>query len=145
LFLGQYRYSFDDQNRLSMPAAFREPGTAGAFVTQGFDRNLLVLSTSAFEDVYRRVLAMNLTDPLARLLHRMLLGSAAPLDADEAGRFTLPPALREYAALDGDVVLVGLGDYFEIWSPALWGEQEAALHDAATNARRFAVLNLSRG
>lgn len=144
MFLGQYRYTFDDQSRLTLPAAFREPASAGVFVTQGFERNLMVLSSAAFQDIYDRIMAMNLTDPLARLLHRMLLGSASALELDESGRFVLPQALREYAGLERDVVVVGLGDFFEVWSPALWNQQQTDLRDAEANAQRFTALDLSR-
>ena len=42
---------------------------------------------------------------------------AAP---DKQGRILLPPPLREHAGLDKEVVVIGVGDYAELWEPARW-------------------------
>jgi MraZ protein len=88
---------------------------------------------------------MNLADPLARLLLRMILGAASELEMDEAGCIFVPQNLREFANLNGEAVLVGQGDYFEVWSPAHWHEQETQLQDAETNSQRFVMLDLAVG
>jgi MraZ protein len=51
---------------------------------------------------------------------RFLFSSTVYLEIDEQGRFVLPRSLLEYAGLDGKVVIVGVGDHFEIWSPERW-------------------------
>jgi MraZ protein len=35
---------------------------------------------------------------------------------DSAGRFLIPKAFQEYAGLDKDVIVVGLGSKIEMWS-----------------------------
>ncbi len=142
MFLGQYVHSFDDKNRLTVPARYRELIADGAFVVQGLDRNLMVLTPAAFEIIYQRIMAMNLTDPTARLLRRIILGSASQLDVDKSGRILLPQNLRDFAGLKSDAILVGQGDYFEIWEPALWQQQVNQVQDADANAQRFATLDL---
>jgi MraZ protein len=142
MFLNQYTHSFDDKGRLTIPAKFRELPEEGAVVVQGLDRNLMVLPPAVFQVLYDRLMAMNLTDPTARLLRRIILGNALKAVPDGAGRILLSPNLREYATLKEEVVFVGQGDYFEIWSPELWQEQEAQVNDAALNAQRFATLDL---
>ena len=143
MFLGLYRHSFDDKGRLTVPARFREYLNAGAFVTQGFDRNLMVLTGVAFHQIYERLNAMNIADPTARLLRRMILGKAFQLEVDKSGRILIPQNLCEYATLKDEAVLVGQGDYFEIWTPALWDGQEDMLQDSETNAQRFSTLNVT--
>jgi MraZ protein len=142
MFLNQYQHSFDDKGRLTIPAKFRELPEEGAVVVQGLDRNLMVLPPEVFKVLYDRLMAMNLTDPTARLLRRIILGNALKVVPDGAGRILISPNLREYAGLKEGVVFVGQGDYFEIWSPDLWQEQEAQVNDAALNAERFSTLNL---
>jgi MraZ protein len=95
-----------------------------------------------FQVLYDRLMAMNLADPTARLLRRIILGNALRVIPDGAGRILLSQNLREYAALKINVIFVGQGDYFEIWSPDLWKEQEVQVNDAETNAQRFAALDL---
>jgi MraZ protein len=145
MFIGQYHRAINDESRLTMPVSFRERLSGGAFVTQGFDRNLWVLTAEAFQEIYRRVTAINLADPLARLLLRMILGAASELEVNEAGDILIPQNLREFANLNGEAVLVGQGDYFEVWSPANWHEQEMQLQDAEANAQRFIMLDLAVG
>lgn len=142
MFLNQYQHSFDDKGRLTIPSRFRELPAEGAFVVQGLDKNLMVLPPPVFQVLYDRLMAMNLTDPSARLLRRIILGNALSVVPDSVGRILLSTNLKEYADLKENVVFVGQGDYFEIWSPELWQEQEVQVSDAGTNAQRFAALDL---
>ncbi|KAF0106563.1 MAG: MraZ protein [Anaerolineaceae bacterium] len=143
MFLGQFVHSFDDKSRLTVPAKYREPLAGGVFVVQGPDKNLMVMTAEAFEAVYQRLMAMNMMDPLARSLRRLILGNAAELELDSAGRILIPQALRETAGLESEAVLLGQGDYFEVWSPANWKEQAAGMQAAADNPERYATLNLT--
>ena len=142
MFLNQYHHSFDDKGRLTIPAKFRSLPDEGAYVIQGLDRNLMVLPPDVFRVIYDRLMGMSLTDPGTRLLRRVILGNALQVVPDGAGRILLSPNLRNYASLQGEVVFVGQGDYFEIWSPELWQNQETLVNDAETNAQRFAALDL---
>lgn len=144
MFLGQYQHTIDNKGRLTIPSRYRELLIAdGAFVTQGFDRNLMVLTVPAFERVLERVNQMSLTDPSARLLKRLIFSSAERADMDKAGRILIPDFLRLMAELDTDAIVAGAGSYFEIWSPKNWSDQVAKLQDADANAQRFTVLDLS--
>jgi len=143
LFLGQFTCSFDNKNHLVLPAKLGGLLKSGGYVTQGFDRNLLVLTAGAFEEVYRQIMAVSLTDPLGRLLLRLILGTAAELEMDEAGNIVLPEYLKGFAKLEGAAVVIGQGDYLEIWSPGLWSRQQLEIQDSESNSQRFAMLNLA--
>jgi len=110
-------------------------------MTQGFDRNLQVLTASAFEQIYRQATSLNIADPLARLLLRLFLGSAVELPP-RPPNIAIPDNLMEYASLRENVLLIGQGDYFEIWAPDQWGQQEVQLRDVEANASRFVSLTL---
>jgi MraZ protein len=142
MFLNQYQHSFDDKGRLTIPSKFRELPAEGAFVVQGLDRNLMVLPPDSFRILYERFMNMNFADPSARLLRRIIIGNAQQVTPDGSSRILLSQNLREYADLKTNVVFVGQGDYFEIWSPEHWKEQEIQVFDAETNAQRFAALDL---
>jgi MraZ protein len=114
----------------------------GAYVTQGFDRNLMVLTNSNFDRILQRVSDMSLTEPNARLLKRLLFSSAGHVEVDKAGRILIPEFLRQLAGLKEEAIVVGAGEFFEIWSPELWQEQVAKLQDADANSQRFSLLNL---
>ena len=143
MFLGQFQHNLDEKGRLMIPARFRELLVGGAFITQGFDRCLMVMTSSYFEEVYRRINSMNLADPTARMLRRLILSNAYPLEVDKVGRVLLPANLRQIISLDGEAIVAGSGDYFEIWTPAQWNEQLTQLQDTEANNQRFSALDLS--
>ena len=143
MFLGQYRHNFDAKGRLTIPARFRELLTDGAFVTQGFEQNLMVLTPPTFEAITQGVNQTSITDPTARDLKRLLFSTASQVEPDGNGRILIPQFLRELAGLDSEAFLVGVGDYFEIWSPTQWEEKMSLLNDTDANAQRFVGLDLS--
>ncbi len=142
-FLGQFQHNLDDKGRLMIPARFREMLDGGAYMTQGFDRCLMVMTGEYFRQVVADLNSTSLTDPNARILRRMILGNAFQLDIDKIGRVLVPQMLREFAALNGEAVVVGQGEYFEVWAPAAWAEQVKLMQDTETNNQRFATLNLT--
>jgi len=143
MFLGQYRHSLDDKNRLTIPSRFRELLSDGAYVTRGFDRNLMVLTTSAFQKMYDHLNSMNVADQNSRQVRRMILGNAYHLEVDKSGRILISQNLREFINLKAEAVLVGQGDYFEVWAPDLWQKQEKLLDDTDANAQRYSTLNVA--
>jgi MraZ protein len=144
MFLGRFYHNLDDKGRLIIPARFRDDLAAeGAYVMQGFDQNLIVLPKVAFDTLSHRINKMSMTDPTARMLRRLLYSSANHVGVDKSGRILLPQYLREAANLDVQVVIIGGGDYFEIWSPDEWTKQDELLLDAQTNAHRFSALDLT--
>ena len=144
MFLGQYQHHLDDKGRLMIPARYRELLAAGAFITQGFDKCLMVMTDLYFKQVYDRISAMNLADPMARLLRRLILSNAYPVEADKVGRILVPQNLRQVIMLESEAIVAGQGEYFEVWTPADWNEQMAQLQDLETNDQRFAMLDLSK-
>jgi MraZ protein len=144
MFLGQYQHNLDDKGRLMIPARFRELLAAGAFITQGFDKCLMVMTDVYFKQVYDRINAMNLADPTARLLRRLILSNAYPVEVDKVGRILVPQNLRQVITLESEAIIAGQGEYFEVWTPASWNEQMAELQNIETNNQRFATLDLSR-
>ena len=144
MFLGQFQHNLDDKGRLMIPARFRELLAAGAFITQGFDKCLMVMTDVYFKQVYERISAMNLADPMARLLRRLILSNAYPVEADKVGRILVPQNLRQVITLESEAIVAGQGEYFEVWTPAAWNEQMAQLQDLETHDQRFAMLDLSR-
>lgn len=142
MFLGRFEHTIDDKGRLIIPARYRELLADGAFITQGLDRNLIVLPAASFQNMSENVNALSMTDPAARQLRRLLFSSAMRCDIDRAGRVLIPQFLRESIGLAENAVIVGVGGHFEIWSPDYWSEQNDMLQDAGANAQRYADLNL---
>jgi MraZ protein len=145
MFLGQYRHSIDEKGRLTIPARFRAELATGAYITQGYERNLLVYTTTSYEHLAAQTNMLSTTNPEAREVRRMIFGRASGVSLDSAGRILIPTFLREYAGLDSEAEVVGAGVYFEIWSPQQWTEVLKSVTDAERNAQRFTDFDLSVG
>jgi MraZ protein len=144
MFLGHFQHNLDDKGRLMIPARFREMLEGGAYITQGFDKCLMVMTETYFKQVYERIEAMNLADPTARLLRRLILSNAYPVEVDKVGRILVPQNLRAFLQLESEAIVAGQGEYFEVWRPAEWNEQMAQLQDTEANNQRFSALDLSK-
>ena len=146
MFLGRYHHTVDEKGRLTVPARYRDLLAAeGAYLTQGFDQNINVYPIPIFERISLRVNRLSMTDPSARLLRRLMFSNAELVVLDKAGRILVPHFLREDLKLDSEAVIVGMGDYFEIWSPNQWVGQTAMMEENEPIAVRFMDLDLSTG
>jgi MraZ protein len=145
MFLGEYRHNLDSKDRLTIPAKYREELSNGVYFVQGFDNNLMAMNAMIFDKILHRLQALNIADPDVRLLNRRILGSATQVDVDKNGRVLIPEFLRQRVNLNCELVLVGQGAYFEIWSPEEYAKQEAAQLDTEANNQRFKVLDLRLG
>jgi MraZ protein len=101
------------------------------------------MTPNTFQEIYARLSALNITDPLVRLLLRMFLGKANYVENLENETISLPQDLLTYANLESNVVVVGQGDYVEVWSSDLWEQQQTEIQDAHANAQRFSSLTIS--
>jgi MraZ protein len=143
MFLGFDRHNLDNKNRLTVPAKYRSELESGGYVMRGFDDNLMVLTPQAFDSISKRLNRMSITNPVARLLRRKIFSSAERFELDKTGRFLIPEHLRLAAMLDVEVVISGLGDFFEIWEPAHWSEQEAKADAQVIDPELFDDLDLA--
>jgi MraZ protein len=145
MFLGQFQHNLDDKGRLMIPARYRDLLAAGAFITQGFDKCLMVMTDAYFNEVYERINGMNMADASARMLRRLILSNAYPVEVDKVGRILVPQNLREFLGItSGELAVAGQGDYFEVWTPADWKTQMDKLQDVEANEQRFSTLDLSK-
>ena len=120
MFLGEYQHSVDEKGRVVMPARFRERLAPGAVVTKGQERCLYVFAADRWEAEVARVSRLPRTNATNRNFARAFFGGASDVAMDKQGRLPIPPALRSYAGLDKDVVVVGVSDHLEIWDAGSW-------------------------
>ena len=145
MFLGQFQHNLDDKGRLMIPARYRDLLAAGAYITQGFDKCLMVMTDAYFSEVYQRINSMNMADATARMLRRLILSNAYPVEVDKVGRILVPQNLRQFLGIEsGELTVAGQGDYFEVWTPAEWKTQMDKLQDVEANEQRFSTLDLSK-
>jgi MraZ protein len=143
MFLGQFEHAIDDKGRTTIPARFRELLEDGAYITQGFDPNLIVYPASVFTKISQQINHLSITDPSARRLKRLIFANAVRVEFDRAGRILIPQFLRDRAGLADQAVIVGSGTYIEIWSAENWENQVVDMQNQESGIEQYAALNLT--
>ncbi len=116
---GEFRYTLDEKGRVVLPPPFRRELGETVIVTRGFDNCVWVYSKRGWAGVEKILRGLPLRE---RNFQRFLFAAARDVEVDRQGRIGLPEHLREYAGIDRDVVVVGMGARLEIWSEARWKE-----------------------
>ena len=130
MFLGTHAPLLDDKGRLVLPAKFREGLAAGLVLTKGQERSIVVWPAAEFASYAERLNEASRSDAQVRAYLRVLFSGAFDEIPDRQGRITVPPALREYAGLHREVVVVGNGSTVEMWDAAAWNTYLTAQEDA---------------
>jgi MraZ protein len=120
MFMGEYNHTVDAKGRLIVPSKFREQLGDEFVVTKGLDGCLFVYENSEWKALEEKLHALPLTNANARKFTRFFLAGATSCEVDKQGRILLPAILREFAQIDKDAVLVGVGSRIEIWSKENW-------------------------
>ena len=116
MFMSEYNHTIDAKGRLIIPSRFREVLGDEFVVSKGMDGCLFVYANDDWNAFEQKLTSLPLINKEARQFARFFLAGAAQVELDKQGRILLPAALREFAGLDKDVVLVGVGSRIEIWS-----------------------------
>lgn len=116
MFMSEYNHTIDAKGRLIIPSKFREILGEEFVVSKGMDGCLFVYANDDWNAFEQKLTSLPLINKEARQFARFFLAGAAQVELDKQGRILLPAALREFAGLDKDVVLVGVGSRIEIWS-----------------------------
>ena len=125
MFMGEYNHTVDTKGRLIVPSKFREQLGDEFVVTKGMDGCLFVYANDDWNAFEQKLTSLPLINKEARKFARFFLAGAAQVEVDKQGRILLPTNLRQFAGLEKDVVLVGVGSRIEIWSRENWENMDA--------------------
>jgi len=127
-FFGTFEHSIDERGRLAIPARYRHAFVDGGVLRVGPEGAVEAYTQATFdEEVQRRLGSEDGNRRLdARRIRRSFLPDAYAIELDKQGRILIPPQIREAGSLDtGKILIIGCGDYLELWHPDAWrGEQE---------------------
>jgi MraZ protein len=126
MYLGRYSYNLDDKGRLAIPAKLRSGGEDGEWVlAQGLDHCLFLYPMSEWGEVSARIQSLAANRAAARRFARILFAGAVEVTLDRQGRVNIPAHLREWASLEREAVVVGVGRRIEIWDKKSWQDYTA--------------------
>jgi MraZ protein len=122
MFLGTHEPRLDEKGRLILPAKFRDDLSAGLVITKGQERCLYVFPSAEFATLTEQLRQAPVTVKGARDYMRVMFAGAHDEIPDRQGRITIPQALRTYAGLDRDCVVIGANTRVEIWDSTSWNQ-----------------------
>lgn len=120
MFMGEYNHTVDAKGRLIVPSKFREQLGDEFVVTKGLDGCLFVYENTEWKILEEKIKNLPLTNANARKITRFFLAGATLCEVDKQGRILLPSVLREFAGIEKEAVMVGVGNRIEIWSKESW-------------------------
>ncbi len=126
MFQGASSLSLDGKGRLSVPTRHRDVLSASAAgqltITKHPHGCLMLFPRPEWEKFRERIAALPMS---AQWWKRIFLGNAMDAEIDGTGRVLISPELREAAGISKEAVLLGMGNFFELWDKTTYDAQEA--------------------
>lgn len=125
-FFGRYEHSLDAKGRVVLPAKLRVHFAQAGFLTPHLEGCLALWTAEEFEKEVEVRLAQAEGDAVSRNAVRDWSSAVFEAEIDRQGRMPIPGHLRDYASLDQDVLIVGMINRVELWSPRSWSGRETS-------------------
>ena len=146
MLIGEFEHSLDAKGRLIMPAKIREDIGDKFIITKGLDGCLFGFSSKEWNNFEEKLKTLPLTNKNARDFVRFFLSGATECEVDKQGRFLIAGNLREYASLEKDAVITGVGTRIEIWNKDKWkvynSEENLSADQIAENMASLGMLSI---
>lgn len=116
LFSGEYDIKLDGKGRLVLPSKVKyHISTQSVVAVRGFEPCIDFYNAEEWEKIISKIMALNSFVEENRILQRSIISRSVELDIDSAGRVVIPQKLLDYAQIQSEVTLLGVGNKFEIW------------------------------
>ena len=120
-FTSEYTGKLDAKGRLVLPAKMKanlpEASSNELFMREGFEPCLELYPLLEYKKIYSKIAGLNEFNAEYRRLQRNFFRGSATVELDTAGRLLIPKSMLQYANLNKEIVIVGMGNRMEIWNP----------------------------
>lgn len=121
MFLGEYQPNLTEGARVALPKKLRDQiNSASVILSRGFERCIFGYDKEEWLKEAEKQVSLPISDSKVRTLKRYMFSTASDVELDAQGRFVIPQSLKEYAQIEGEMVVIGAGDHFEIWNNENW-------------------------
>ncbi len=134
---GEFLNNIDEKGRIMIPVKLRACIEGDLLVlTRGVDKCLWLFPLSEWAKVSQQIMsATSILQARARMIQRRIIAPAQETEIDKSGRINIAPALRSFAELKKECVILGINNYMEIWDQEVyqkyWEENETDFQNAA--------------
>lgn len=130
MFRGRFDLKQDEKGRVSLPKVFlsslgktESTKDQQLVITNGYSKGfkfLDVYPVSKWKQLENRVNKLSSFKAEVQAFQRFYLSGGQEQTLDKNNRILIPMGLREYAELGDSIVVIGMGEKFEIWSHKFW-------------------------
>lgn len=131
MLIGEYIHTLDPKKRLSLPARFRKEVGKKVVITRGLDKCLFIYPLKQWQRISEKLAELSMGQAGSRGFNRFILAGAVETEVDGAGRILVPDFLKEFAHLEGSVVLAGVHNRIEVWDEKSWNEYKSRVEKEA--------------
>lgn len=127
VFVGTFEHLLDPKKRLTIPSVWREQVGVPErlYVLPGVNVPCLcVFPAREMAKRLERIRSLSIADEKGRQFLRTLASRSDYVPWDAQGRIRVKDELLSAADLSSGVVLAGAFEYFELWSPERWKQQQ---------------------
>jgi MraZ protein len=133
VFFGRFEHSLDTKGRLILPAKFRAHFDRGGYLGKHHERCLALWPEDEFTRQIEQMRTQQEEGRDERSLARLWAQGLSEVEVTASGRMAIPAYLREYARLEGDVLVNGALDRIELWNPELFEARVAPIERQLTD------------
>ena len=113
-FTSEYKGKLDAKGRLVLPAKMKgnlpEATSNELFMREGFEPCLELYPLIEYKKIYSKIAGLNEFNAEFRKLQRNFFRGSTTVELDTAGRLLIPKSMLQYANLDKEIVVVGMGN-----------------------------------
>jgi len=125
-FTGEYDCKLDAKGRLALPAkvkaALPEVSSNELVLRRGFESCLVLYPMLEYKKIINRVRSLSEFNEDYRKFQRSFFRGNVEVELDGSGRINIPKRMMDFASLEKEVIVVGLGNRVEIWNADLYEE-----------------------
>jgi len=120
-FFGEYIHQVDDNGRIRIPSAFKEKLGTKYKIMLGVGRSLVIMDCDEYDQLFSKKFGdIDPTDKQNIKALRLWYSNSSEAEYDKQGRVLLPNVLKKKAGIEKNIVIIGVGNWIEIWDEDNW-------------------------
>ena len=122
---GRFEIKMDAKGRVNLPTAIHSQELTSFVVTNSQYEGCRCLDMYSEEEWKKLESRISQLSPLKKevqAFRRFYIAGGQKVEANGQGRVLVPKGLREYAQLEDEIVIVGMGSKLEIWNLKDWNK-----------------------